>query len=1620
MRILNALRHCPSKFSIKLDDEGWTDVDILCENMGCSVAQVYTMVGNDARRLVEIAGNKIRALNGHSVLSKTIDVDDISEMSIHYTSIDACRKITKQGISPMSRTHVHSLPLGSDLDWVRGEVAIHIDLNKMRSMNHTVSKASNGTILTCCVPPTCIKHIATKQRDLFNRHFVEFQLFGLSETKAKLDDMLSSITNSSESVTDLVSNISSCFETVQSKLSCDIFNGIVDKLAGILIQLVMARPGERIRTLALAIIGSCGVSIAKHVFDLAKGHVFQAEMDQTVLVSLLCLGLQFMVGFPKDFKASSILDFFAARGRNFKFALEGFASMQKFVSAILEYVKVNVFGLPESESELNGIFSGYDEWVTCVRELVAEQTVPLATRLETDEKLWFTVDALYSKAMDIARDMSTKRLPNAFNIEFQKVFKVIEDAKKQCDASGVFGNKPRVEPLVVHLFGESGVGKSGMAWPLATDLNSVFCKDINDARDFAKNVYFRNTEQEFWDGYAGQNVVCYDDFGQRVDGTTNPNEEFMELIRASNMAPYPLHMADMVEKRRTKFISKVIMLTSNKLGQNVNSLTYPDAYRRRIDICAEVTVKDEYAKSGYSQENATCVNRLDPLKTNGPIDTNVYEVTLYDAESQTPITDKDGKPIVLDYDEFVDRCCKLIRVKTQRGIKINKVLEDRITTERFARLNKHVFQISFENLSKQFRDKYSDAKEYVDENIFPSAWNFASEIKAEFMRRQKIYAGLATCLGLFCSIWALWNRKGETTCARHNVPNKACASCEITNSGDPLTAVKAIKVEISHSGDLKTQKRTHQTEISNSGDLITQKRVNLVEVSNSGDAFTATKRHVVEHSLDSKAERIGADMQAWEDTVAQDLISTRILSNQYKVIRVRAGKHTPLLNGLFVRDTVMLLPVHVYHMLDNLDIIRIENIYGAVHEIPLSDIKKITITGRDNTYKDAVLWQFPRSVNAHCDLVKHFQKMPELSHLNARICLPTLRSSNGKNVLFIHGNTDAEIEQVILDTPQGEFHIRDSIKYHLNTTNGDCGAPVICNDSRVIRKICGIHIAGEVMGREAYAQSITQNDLISHLALLNCIITDPDQMANITVKSAQHQSFQFDVEYEESKVRSFLGMAADTFFYIGKCIKPVFTPNKTELRASVIQNMVTQATSKPAVLFSKDVDILKKNLAKCGENTPYIPPMEIESAVNSYKQKIFANKKKHLCRLLTNEEAITGSADSEFINGISRKSSPGYPWVFDKTTGKPGKTTWFGDSDTYEVTDEILNRVTHLENIARQGKRIPFIWTDTLKDERRPIAKVDALKTRVFAAGPMDYTILVRKYFLGFVANTMENRICNEQSLGTNPFGSDWALTARALSKFGKKVFAGDFSTFDGTLNPAIMHSFVDAVNEWYDDGKENALIRTTLFMDVMNSVHLCGDQFYGTTHSQPSGNPLTTILNSWYNSVSMRIAYARAAKMASVKAPRFNDVVSMVSYGDDNVINFSDGIADWFNQVTVSEAYSTFGMTYTDEAKTGNIQPFKTLEEVAYLKRGFRNANGYVYAPLDLSTILEMCNWVRDSPDPHAQCAANIDTAARELVQHGEPVFREWVPKLVSAFYSVTNKMPPVGTFAQYLEDIE
>lgn len=1529
---------------------------------------------------------------------------------------------------------------------------------------------------------------------------------------------------------------------------------------------------------------------------------------QIVMFLLTILSAVFLKAIPKTSQLESILKRVGDICRSGKNIVDFNSTMHSCLTTGLDLFKTEVLGiLPHQEIEQ--FISGIRTWFEDVEGMLKrEDEWKKSDQILRDPHVIIEVENLYKRGLEFSREISDKKIQRELQLPFQTHMRMLSDLMKMVDTSGAFGTRPRTQPVVIWLFGESGVGKSGMSWPLAVDLNNMFVPNAQEAKEFSKNIYMRNVEQEFWDNYQGQNVVIYDDFGQRVDSTSKPNEEFMELIRTANIAPYPLHMAHLEDKRKTRFTSKVLLLTSNVFEQSVNSLTFPDAFRRRIDLCARITNKDEFTKAGYSSSKGEAVQRLDKKKvmlaTGEIISTEVYEIELVDPESGAVLES------ALSYEEFLERCQAAATDAFDSSRQMNDFLE-RYAERRFnqqatsLRRSKEVkkeevtLQIlhvygdgdeafkdakskfttvqedttytvhSLKGLSmEEIRQKVAEGSIYMIDGMHMTPESFELEIqnfylnqyedegeeldlkkmelcaceylfqerrtrKESKLKKLRDFAmakltdwkdrmitfakehpfilassiiGTISALFLAARFWTKIVSKPETTkklmkadlCGVEVLPyddKTPVKDLSQFNQSQLISILPTVLSEMAFSsgcallfrqpyplviGMISGLKKGIKIFIRNkifnwhgqkyelidpsvqaafersaafnvleanvSGDSVTLAKPKIsLEAHCSADAVTQAKPKVVLEAFASSDAKtlakpairlesnvpLDVDMQIWKDQVAQNLIGHAIFSNMYKICKVlKNDEMLPLVNGIFVRGRTMLVPGHLSGFLTDDDTIEITNAFNPKFRMPWKDIVKQPVLDSRGDRKEAALLGFPAYVNAHKDLVKHFSDSHSMGqYKRAEVCVPTYRYSDKFKALLmtILGNFEAAAldEPIILEDRATKFttYLRKGLVYTAPTMQGDCGAPVIINETQVLRKIAGIHVAGKAGGK-CLAESITQADLERTLTKLDVefqIQVDFDNFVKLPNYELP-QGEEFD-----PKDFTYSDMPSDKFLPVGKVAQVPYEPGKTDLRPSLIHDKLGVPRTKPAKLRNEFVNgvemkIKHLNLKKCAMDTPYIQPDLIERAYQLVKEKWLSGRRSELARVLTWEESIIGNSESEYISSINRQSSPGYPWIFKREKGKPGKTGWFGN-DEYILNEEVKEAVDHRIAQAKLGKRVPTVWIDTLKDERRPIEKVNAFKTRVFSNGPMDYSIAFRQYFLGFIAHLMENRIDNEVSIGTNVYSSDWAKTAKKLKSKGKKVIAGDFSTFDGTLNSCLMAKFVDLANEFYDDGPENALIRKVLFTDVYNSVHLCDGTVYMMTHSQPSGNPATTPLNCFINSMGLRITFDICAKMAHQRYSMldFNKHVSIVSYGDDNVVNFSDEVAPWFNMDTITEAFAQIGFIYTDETKSerGTAPLWRDLSEVAYLKRNFRfDEERQVWeAPLSMDTITEMPLWCRGGLDLLEGTKVTCENAIMELSMHDQPTFEKWTKKISNAFYQATGQQLSVDTYRGYAE---
>ena len=124
----------------------------------------------------------------------------------------------------------------------------------------------------------------------------------------------------------------------------------------------------------------------------------------------------------------------------------------------------------------------------------------------------------------------------------------------------------RLEPLVIGLFGQPGMGKSSRIPEILHHLSKLF-----PGVKRSELTYSRTCNVDHWDGYKGQPITILDDIGQSLEG--KDIKEFQTLVSCN---PYVLPMADLSDKGE-RFTSPIIIATSNlQYGQTLTSI-YKDS-----------------------------------------------------------------------------------------------------------------------------------------------------------------------------------------------------------------------------------------------------------------------------------------------------------------------------------------------------------------------------------------------------------------------------------------------------------------------------------------------------------------------------------------------------------------------------------------------------------------------------------------------------------------------------------------------------------------------------------------------------------------------------------------------------------------------------------------------------------------------------------------------------------------------------------------------------------------------------------------------------------------------------------------------------------------------------------
>jgi len=739
------------------------------------------------------------------------------------------------------------------------------------------------------------------------------------------------------------------------------------------------------------------------------------------------------------------------------------------------------------------------------------------------------------------------------------------------------------------------------------------------------------------------------------------------------------------------------------------------------------------------------------------------------------------------------------------------------------------------------------------------------------------------------------------------------------------------------------------------------------------------------------------------DGNAWDIISKKLWSNQ-AIMAIQDGPE--ICKGMFVRGNCFLTYRHWLGTCksDTLEMRFLDD--RPYFKFNLKDCSFINYNNRIGETQDLLMVQFPRYCPQYPDITKFFIEKDALSKVPGRIAqlcgiseLPNGHAlSHSLQNLKLEALDKAEYEA----TDGTDYVCRSGYTYVAETKKGDCGSILILRDTAFEKKIVGIHTAGRTgMG---FSTCVYYERVMEML-----------QSATWESQCAPPTELISTVD---------ITMPEGAFFPLGKLPFAVGTPSGTTLRKSAITDCCIETFTKPAhlrpVLIKKDGeeilwDPLMKGLEKCGT---VLKPLSqsVMDIVSHDVARVYSNAtpQSRERRTYTIEEAVFGIEGDEYFKSLTASTSPGFPWGLVKEPRMAGKRTWI-NLDGQSLTEDIVYHVEKRIEFASAGRRYPTLWMDLLKDERRPIEKVDQGKTRVFSGSPIDFTIACRMYFGAFVAAQAEGRIVNESLVGTNCYNFDWNLLGERLLKHGDNIIAGDYSNWDGSVSAQLLFAALDVINSWYGNDPEGNKIRQVLMMDIAYSTHVVGNSVYMWTHSMPSGVYLTATVNTIIGQMLMRIFYLESVPKEYANMQQFEANVRIAIYGDDNVVGVSRFIKKWFNQQTITEAATRLGMTYTDEQKTGKeVPPTRSLKDVTLLKRHFvySDSEGRWVGPLQLRTTLDIPNWYRRDNPEDVVLPLIVECTLRELALHPKPVFLENRRKIEDAMVAACKRVPAMADY--------
>jgi len=1257
--------------------------------------------------------------------------------------------------------------------------------------------------------------------------------------------------------------------------------------------------------------------------------------------------------------------------------------------------------------------SSYDAWVTLAFKLKRQEKF-----LSNPEPHNFDIFTFRSELDEaIAKGKSIIQfISNAGKLEKDKIKQLLSELEliKANDITKKSTQRDREAPFSILLAGGSSVGKSHL-----TNIMFQYFADLKGLPSGSEFKYTRNFTEEFWNGFtSSQWFIILDDIASLSPKLGVLDPSLAEVINVVNNVAFVPNQAELADKGKTPCLAKLVIATTNT--PDLNAYAYfscPLAIQRRIPWVVNVMPKPEFARNSVMLDPSKCVS------TEGKFD-DFWDIVV---EKIVPASDSlrnqraKLEPIhkfnsIVEYLSWFgatamqhsaqqnslaksEQDMKAISVCKKEGCYKplyacsclqQQSLNETSTTNERRWYDIYPFWVVFRlMLYRMTNFAYTYDPEHPAFVTFPKilsileyfffgmiGWLIVAYASITFKVRDVI---ISYTMGLQERATRAFVRQVAIRVQNHLEPFKQYAKIFAIGTATISVAYTAYKLMPKKEKTFERCSEGTNCKIYREDNLVEQ-----VSIEHIGQAPEPQKceRDNVWYKNEFNVTSFDVDTltKSWKE-FSKDEVRTILFRNLLRFrIQISEG-HWRNTGAFALGGTLYAIN---YHALPKFDTFTMEILQGCDN----SGVNTNTTLLINSTQ----IYKLPEKDLAIINIVA----IPPKKDISGLLVKDTFDGKYVGELLkrSIDMSTDInpvkDITRSLYQWTESNIPCWSGISSRL-TIEGDCGS-IMLVFSPLGPVILGIHALGNACS-QVVSMPIT-NNVYQDAKRYFCIFNIQSGSPNFTGEYAG--KYILGPLNERSPLRYIENGCANTF--------GSFIGHRSNARSSVGRTCIAQEAEKFGYVQKYGPPVMKGWLPW---RTALIDMVNIPTTFRTdILDQCVASFTKDILDRLTPEQlsevqiydiftSVNGAAGVSYVDKMNRNTSMGFPWCKSKKHFIHSVPPRGELLDPVEFDDEVLQRVQSCIDKYHAGQRYMPIFTGHLKDEPTSYKKIKLGKTRLFGGAPADWSIVVRMYLLSVIRLIQNNRFIFESAPGTIAQSAEWGEIYHYLTQFGKdRIIAGDYKAFDKSMSSMFIkasYTIISNVCKAAGYSSDDLLVIEGISTDTSYPLfNVNGDlvELYG---SNPSGHPLTVIINGLANALYMRYCYTILNPQHECSS--FKENISLMTYGDDNVMGVRPGI-DWFDHTKIAEVLAVHGVTYTMADKEAVSVPFINISNVSFLKRSWLwcpEVNNYL-CPLEHDSIEKsiMTCVASKSVSAEYQAIQIVSTACQEYFFYGREVFEQ------------------------------